>query len=198
MVKSQTRTLERHERILEAALDVFTRSGFQDAIVDDIADAASTSKGGLYFHFPGKDALFLAVLDRTAVLLRSRIESALATEAEPLARLELALRALLQTFSAHRKAARLFLIDTPGAGPRFYQRIMTLRAEFTGLIVAELENAVAAGAIDPIDCRIAGQVWFGGIHEIVSQWALAEDPEDLIARLPALRALLLRSVGVDA
>ncbi|MBM4417971.1 MAG: TetR family transcriptional regulator [Chloroflexi bacterium] len=197
-MRSQTRTIERHERILEAALDVFTRSGFQDAVVDDIADAASTSKGGLYFHFPGKDALFLAVLDRTAMLLRSRLELALAMEAEPLARLETTLRALLQTFGAHRKAARLFLIDTPGAGPRFHRRMMTLRAEFTGLIVAELENAVAAGVIAPVDCRVAAQVWFGGIHEIVSQWALAEDPEDLLARLPALRALLLRSVGTAA
>ncbi|HEX2142372.1 MAG TPA: helix-turn-helix domain-containing protein [Candidatus Limnocylindria bacterium] len=52
------------QRLLDAAADVFTRLGFHAATVDDIADAAGYSKGAVYGNFAGKDALFLALLDR--------------------------------------------------------------------------------------------------------------------------------------
>src|SRR5690606_8037254 len=51
-------------RLLDAAADVFARQGFHAATVDDIADAAGYTKGAVYANFAGKDALFLALLDR--------------------------------------------------------------------------------------------------------------------------------------
>jgi AcrR family transcriptional regulator len=45
-------------RILDAAASVFARRGFSDARMDDVAEEAGVSKGGLYLHFPSKDALF--------------------------------------------------------------------------------------------------------------------------------------------
>ncbi len=60
----QTRARDRHRRILDAALRVFSRRGYRDASVDDIADESRTSKGRVYFHFPGKEAIFLALPER--------------------------------------------------------------------------------------------------------------------------------------
>ena len=54
MVGKQARARDRKQRILEAAADVFAQRGYGDAGVDEIATAAGTSKGGLYFHFSGK------------------------------------------------------------------------------------------------------------------------------------------------
>jgi len=45
-------------RILDAAASVFARRGFNEARMDDVAEEAGVSKGGLYLHFPSKDALF--------------------------------------------------------------------------------------------------------------------------------------------
>src|SRR5215217_3262307 len=43
----QERKQERHERILHAALQVFSRKGYHDTAVDDIAVDSQTSKGGV-------------------------------------------------------------------------------------------------------------------------------------------------------
>ena len=51
---TQTRARVRQGRILDAALSVFTKRGYREASVDEIAEEAETSKGGVYFHFPGK------------------------------------------------------------------------------------------------------------------------------------------------
>ena len=94
--------MTRQERILDAALDVFAAHGYQQATVDDIASSAQTSKGGIYFHFPGKDAIFLALLDRSASLLLSRVGERVSAEADPIAKVDAALLALVRTFGSHR------------------------------------------------------------------------------------------------
>jgi AcrR family transcriptional regulator len=55
---------ERRSQILDAAEGVFTRKGFDEARMDDIAGKTGLSKGTLYLYFKSKDDLILAILDR--------------------------------------------------------------------------------------------------------------------------------------
>jgi AcrR family transcriptional regulator len=60
-------------RLIDAALQLFSTSGYEHATVDDISQAAGYSKGAYYFHFSTKDDILLELLrmwteDRTAVL----------------------------------------------------------------------------------------------------------------------------------
>ena len=51
-------------RIPDAAQRVFLKRGFQSASLDEIAEVAPASKPTIYAHFPGKEALFEAVVAR--------------------------------------------------------------------------------------------------------------------------------------
>jgi AcrR family transcriptional regulator len=53
---------ERKNQILEAALAVFARLGFQQTRMDDIAEQAGLSKGALYLYYKSKDAIIAALL----------------------------------------------------------------------------------------------------------------------------------------
>jgi AcrR family transcriptional regulator len=53
-------------RILDAAEKVFLERGFEGASVDEIADVAHAGKPTIYARFPGKEALFAAVMARKA------------------------------------------------------------------------------------------------------------------------------------
>ncbi len=53
---------ERKNQILEAALVVFARLGFQPSRMDDIANQAGLSKGALYLYYKSKDAIVAALL----------------------------------------------------------------------------------------------------------------------------------------
>ena len=55
---------EAEERILDAAGQVFLERGFQGASVDEIAEVACAGKPTIYAKFPGKQALFAAVIER--------------------------------------------------------------------------------------------------------------------------------------
>jgi len=53
---------ERLDRIITAALEVFTEFSFQDATTEEIARRARVSKRDIYAHFPDKHALLIATL----------------------------------------------------------------------------------------------------------------------------------------
>ncbi len=57
-------TDERKTQILNAAEEVFTKKGFDNARMDDIAEKTGLSKGTLYIYFKSKDDLILSILDR--------------------------------------------------------------------------------------------------------------------------------------
>ncbi len=60
--RRQQNRLLREARILEAALQVFSQTGYSGAVMDDIAARAGLSKPTLYQYFPSKEALFTAIL----------------------------------------------------------------------------------------------------------------------------------------
>jgi len=57
-------SVERKDQIMNAAEEVFTRKGFSDARMDDIAEETGLSKGTLYLYYKSKNDLIIAILDR--------------------------------------------------------------------------------------------------------------------------------------
>jgi AcrR family transcriptional regulator len=186
----------RRDQILDAAFSTFAHRGFRDASMDDIATAANTSKGGVYFHFPTKETIFRELMRTTADRLAAKVERAVAAETEPIARAEAGIRTVLLAFAGHRTTARLLLIDSAGAGRAFQAETAAMHARFSGLIRGYLEEAQTAGIIPELDVETTSRAWFGALNEIVSRWLLEDKPGRLEDSYPVLRAVLLRSVGV--
>jgi len=69
---------ERREAILGVARRLFARQGYHGTSTGEIARAAGCSEAVLYRHFPSKQALFAAVLVRSAGQMRRHLEEALA------------------------------------------------------------------------------------------------------------------------
>jgi AcrR family transcriptional regulator len=65
---------QRREAVLDAAAALFLEHGFHGTSVDDLGAAAGISGPGLYRHFPSKDALLMAVLDRVWSQLRPALD----------------------------------------------------------------------------------------------------------------------------
>jgi AcrR family transcriptional regulator len=59
----QQRSEETRTHLLEAAVRLFARQGYEASSVAEICAAAGVSKGAFYHHFESKQALFLALLD---------------------------------------------------------------------------------------------------------------------------------------
>ncbi|MFP5245339.1 MAG: TetR/AcrR family transcriptional regulator [Thermoanaerobaculia bacterium] len=60
----EERSEKSRQQILDAALKLFSHRGYGATSVRDIAEAAELSKGNVYHHFPDKEAIFRALIDR--------------------------------------------------------------------------------------------------------------------------------------
>jgi len=91
------------EKILEAALRLFRKRGFERTTMRDVAKAASVAVGAAYYYFPSKDALVLAYYERTqdahTALAREGMRSADSLEG----RLRAVLHTKIDTIERDRK-----------------------------------------------------------------------------------------------
>ncbi|RJP52574.1 MAG: TetR/AcrR family transcriptional regulator [Anaerolineaceae bacterium] len=185
---------ETRDRILEAAVTVFANKGYHDTKVDDIVSESNTSKGSFYFYFPSKQEIFLALVDKFADLLESRLHDRFKSETSGMARVDLALRVCLETFGQYRGLAKIALVQATGLGLAFEEKRLKVNERFIKIIKENLDEAVADGSIPPLDTEVAACAWMGALNEIVLRWVYTGQPDPLRA-LPALRIFLLQSVG---
>jgi AcrR family transcriptional regulator len=90
-------------RIVNAAYDLFYRSGFAAASVDAVAAAAGVTKRTFYYHFDSKQALIAAALDQQHELSFARIRRwADRVSGDPVAMVD----SLFTDFAAWSKQAR--------------------------------------------------------------------------------------------
>ena len=64
------------DRILDAAEQLVSAQGASNLTLDAVAQSAGVSKGGLLYHYPSKDALLVAMLERYCDQIDARCELA--------------------------------------------------------------------------------------------------------------------------
>lgn len=184
------------QKILDAAIDVFAQKGYHDARVDEIVEVSKTSKGAVYFYFPSKQDIFLAIVDKFAALLADRLDQVIAQDAPGVERVSAALQICLKTFEQYRSLAKVFLVQAAGLGVVFEDKQIEIHNRFARLIQEQLDDAVEEGDIPPIDTEVAAYIWMGAIYDMVIRWVRTGQPEP--SRIfPTLQVMLLRSIGVS-
>ncbi len=64
------------KKLLETAADLFYRRGIENVGINEVIDRSGAARMSLYYHFPSKDALILAVLDHTSEIRLKALEEA--------------------------------------------------------------------------------------------------------------------------
>jgi AcrR family transcriptional regulator len=75
-----TRGEQTRQRILDAALGLFTERGYEATTMRNIAEAAGVALGNSYYYFPSKEHLVQAFYERLHEQHRAAVEPVLATE----------------------------------------------------------------------------------------------------------------------
>lgn len=90
-------------RILEAALNLFRRRGFEETTMREIAQESGAALGAAYYYFDSKDALVMAFYERAQRELDPLLQEALAKAQGLEPRLRAAIDVKFQYFAPNRK-----------------------------------------------------------------------------------------------
>lgn len=97
------------ERILVAAEEAFAAHGFADARLEDIAAAAGVRRPSLLYHFPSKETLYRATVERVFARLREALAAAIAVQGTFEERADAMVRNYTSFIVRHPNLARLFV-----------------------------------------------------------------------------------------
>src|ERR1700734_3565653 len=101
--------LARRRQLLDAAMEVFVARGYHPAAMDGIADRAGVSKPVLYQHFPGKQELYLALLDESVGRLVEAVTSAIRSTSDNRQRVNATFAAYFAYVGEHSGTFKLVL-----------------------------------------------------------------------------------------
>ena len=103
---------DRRAAILDAALEVFSKRGYNGASIDEIAQAAGISKALIYEHFPSKKDLHVSLLERHVQQIFIRLAETADTGEPGEVRLRAGVEAFFQWVESNPDAFRLLFRDT--------------------------------------------------------------------------------------
>ncbi|HSO07496.1 MAG TPA: TetR/AcrR family transcriptional regulator [Pelomicrobium sp.] len=132
------RTDNRLPQVLDAAASLFRTKGYASTSMRDIAQAAGMLPGSLYYHFPSKEELLVAVYSAGVERVAGAVREAVAGVEGPWARLEAACRAHLEALLGGSDFAQVVIRIFPGDAPGVEDRLAALREgyerQFRGLV----------------------------------------------------------------
>jgi AcrR family transcriptional regulator len=106
------------ERILDAAEALFAERGYEGTSQRDVAERAGLSAASLYNHFPGKEALYAAVLERGLAPVLDVLSAAEPAGIAPGERSRAIVGEVMQLLARHPNLPRLVLHETLSGGQR--------------------------------------------------------------------------------
>lgn len=100
--KSPTKSDLTRARILDAAIGLFRRQGFESTTMREIAAEAGVALGAAYYYFESKNAIVLAFYDRSRREMAPLLEDALASSRDLRKRLQAVIEVKLTYFTPNR------------------------------------------------------------------------------------------------
>lgn len=181
-------------QLVAVATRLFAAHGYDGTSIQAVLAESGVSRGALYHHFPGKDALFLAVLEEVGTQLAARGAEAARDAADPVAVLRIGCLAWIRA-AADPVVRQIALIDAPAV--LGWERWRALDEEGPlGEIRAALAYAAEAGRIDPRHVDVFAHIVLAAANEVAMMIARADDPAAaLSAGEGAIAEFLDRLVG---
>jgi len=185
---------ETRQKLLDAALPVFARSGFERATVDEIVREAGFSKGAFYVHFDAKEDLFWAMLEERIARQQESFLQSLDEKRTVEENIQALLTTIFAIFRRDQQWSALFMEFAAHASrnEKVRKRLASMYHNWRSFTVETLTEGRAMGRVRrDIDIEFVATVMIALIEGMLTQARLAPDvvrPEDAVGPLSQLIA----------
>jgi AcrR family transcriptional regulator len=175
MNKNVERGQATRAHLIEVAKRLFTAHGYEGTSIEAVLAESGASRGSLYHHFPGKEALFLAVLeDLGTTTVTARVTAAMADARDPVAQLRAGALAWIR-LACDPAVRQIVLVDAPVV--LGWQRWRDLDEQGNlGFIRGAMAYAAEQGRIEPRHVDAFAHIVLAAANEVALMVARADDP----------------------
>ena len=177
--------------LVEQAEVLFTEHGYSATSLDAIVAAADVTKGALYHHFSGKQALFEAVFEKVEAEAARSIQEALQGEGDPWEKAMAGLRAFLAVVQ-QPTYRRVVIQEGPAVLGYTRFREQEERSTFSNVLDIVVSVLQAGGwDLDEEMQHTFARIFFGAMSSAGESVSSSSDSEQAAARVEAAIAFIL-------
>ncbi|MQA85311.1 MAG: TetR family transcriptional regulator [Streptosporangiales bacterium] len=163
------------EQLVATATRLFADRGYEDTSIEAVLHESDVSRGALYHHFAGKEALFEAVLDAVGVKIKEDLAAVTGDTDDAVAALRAGCLAWIR-LATDPVVQRVLLIDAPSVlgWQRWRERD---ERDTLGMLKIALRAAAKAGRLRTELVDPFAHMLLAALNEIAFVIARAEDPD---------------------
>lgn len=195
--EKRRRSGDKRERILEAAVKVFARSGFHATRVSDVAKAAGVADGTIYLYFKSKEELLFSLFQDRIDKLLAFMRDELPKQPDAPAKLRAVIDMQLGLLEGERDLAEVITVILRQSNRLMKEFAAPHFNAYLDAIARIIAEGQASGAFrQDISPHIAARAIFGALDGITLTWALGRAEQGALGRAAGqLAEVLLRGLA---
>ena len=185
------------DRVLEAALEVFSQKGFHPATMDEIAEKAGVGKGTLYRHFETKEKLFAELVRLRLEELEGNAVAAIDGSDDVLTMISKYITVYFEFFDQNQRLYRLIMKEDLDLGEhspdQYFKKVMRAVPN----LKRKVFEGTQQGILKDVDFQTVFYGTMGFAHGVIQKWLARDCCYPLSDEIPGVLEVLFHGFVKD-
>ena len=192
-----SRTGDKRERILDAAVRVFAKKGFHATRVSEVAKAAGVADGTIYLYFKSKDELLVSLFEDRVERLLAFLQRELPSSVGAAGKLRRIIELQLGLMEGERDLAEVVTVIVRQSTKLMKEYAAPKFNAYLDAIAAVVQDGQTSGELrSDVSPHVAARAIFGALDGITMTWALGKaDRGGLVRASGQLAEMVLRGLA---
>ena len=196
MQNRETKKNEKYEKILEAAIKVFSRHGYYKATISQIAREAGVADGTIYLYFKNKDDILKSFFTYRTREVFAKFKDEVKKGKNALDKLRRLIHAHLSAFEKSREMAIVYQVECKKRSHLSKDKIKEMSSMYMELVKEIIELGQQEGTIrKDLSIPLVRQFMVGAIDEVITTWVYTSKKYSLSSMTDPLMDLIVKGIG---
>ncbi len=192
----QKRSLETRTSIIEAAMSLFAKNGYDVTSVSEICEIAGVSKGAFYHHFHTKEVIFQQAMEKWLDSIDLQMAMVRKTDITVPQALEQMTQMMPQVYRAALGGLPMFLefLSHSYRDPEVLQAIASPHRRYREFFTSLIQDGIDEGSLREVDPELISRVIVALAVGLLMEGLVAPDESDWVQVAQEGIKLLMQSV----
>lgn len=164
--------------IFEAAIKVFSISGYNSATMDEVASVAGVAKGTLYYHFKSKEEIFKFIISQGMNVIKDEINEATSKEEDSIEKLKVLCKVQLSLIYRHKELFKVIMSQIWGQEDRQLE-LRAIIQDYMEDISKFFKEAIDKNVIESGNPQLLAYAFFGTLTSVSVYELIHQNDEDV-------------------
>ncbi|PYZ93694.1 TetR family transcriptional regulator [Salipaludibacillus keqinensis] len=187
---------QKYEQIIDAAVKVIAENGYHHSQVSKIAKEAGVADGTIYLYFKNKEDILISLFEEKMGFFVDQIKEKISVEPSVERKLFILIEMHFKQLEMDHDLAIVTQLELRQSNISIRHKVNEVLKDYLNLVDSILIEGSDSGVFEEeLDHRIARQLIFGAIDEVVTNWVMKDHRYDLVPLAETIHRLLLRGLS---